>query len=169
MALTTDILATYRRPGRVMADKIATRREDLALAYLMLGCLLVFVGQWPRLQRQAYLGGEELQPLVGGALFAWIFAAPVLLYLLAWIVQHASRAVRRPVGAFGARMSLFWALVAASPLWLLNGLVAGMIGPGPGLLLVGAFGAGAFAWFLAAGLRAARGLEATVEAPGEAA
>lgn len=159
MALTTDIVSTYRRPSVVVRGKIATRREDLALAYLMLGCGLVFVGQWPRLQRQAYLGGEDLQPLVGGALFAWIFAAPVLLYLVAWLVHLAARALRRPVGAFGSRMALFWALVAASPLWLLNGLTAGMIGPGPGLTLVGAAAAGAFAWFWVAGLRAARAVE----------
>ena len=160
MALTADIVATYRRPRAVARDKIATRREDLALAYLMLGCGLVFVGQWPRLQREAYLGGQDLQPLVGGALFAWVFAAPVLLYLLAWVVHQAARALRRPVGAFGARMALFWALVAASPLWLLNGLTAGMIGPGPALALVGALAATAFVWFFAAGLRAAHAVEA---------
>ena len=160
MALTTDIAATYRRPRAVALAKIASRREEVALAYLMLGCGLVFVGQWPRLQRQAYLGGEDLQPLIGGALFAWVFAAPVMLYLLAWLVHLGARLLRRPVGAFGSRMALFWALVAASPLWLLNGLVAGMVGPGPALSVVGALAVGAFAWFWVAGLRAARAVEA---------
>ena len=164
MALTSDIAATYRRPRAVAAAKIATGREDLALAYLMLGCALIFVGQWPRLQRDAYLAGSDLQPLVGATLFAWVFAAPVLLYLLAWIVQHVARALRRPVGAFGSRMALFWALVAASPLWLLNGLVAGLIGPGPALASVGALAAGAFAWFWAVGLVAARAVEAAGQA-----
>ena len=164
MALTTDVLATYRRPYDVAVAKVSTRREELALAYLMIGCALVFVGQWPRLQRQAYLGGEDLQLLVGGALFAWIFAAPVLLYLVAWLVHLASRALGRPVGAFGARMALFWALVAASPLWLLNGLTAGMVGPGPALTLVGVLAVGAFAWFWVAGLRAARAVEAVGQA-----
>jgi hypothetical protein len=164
MALTGDIAATYRRPGRVIATKIATRREELALAYLMLGCGLVFVGQWPKLQRDAYLAGEDLQPLIGASLFAWIFAAPVLLYLLAWLVALLSRAVRRPVGGFGSRMALFWALVAASPLWLLNGLTAGLIGPGPALSLVGFFAAAAFLWFWIAGLRTAHAVEAGGEA-----
>lgn len=164
MALTTDVLATYRRPRAVAAEKVATRREELALAYLMLGCGLVFVGQWPKLQREAYLGGLELHPLIGAALFGWIFVAPVLLYLLAWVVHLASLPLRRPVSGFGSRMALFWALVAASPLWLLNGLVAGMIGPGPALTLVGAVGIGVFLWFWAAGLRAARAVEAAGEA-----
>ncbi len=164
MALTTDIAATYRRPRAVVGAKIATAREDLALAYVMLGCGLVFVGQWPRLQREATLSGADLQPLVGAALFAWVFAAPVLLYLLAWLVQHAARALRRPVSAFGSRMALFWALVAASPLWLLNGLVAGLVGPGPALTAVGALAAGAFAWFWGVGLAAARAVEASGQA-----
>lgn len=164
MALTADILATYRRPGAVAAEKVATRREDLALAYLMLGCGLVFVGQWPKLQRDAYLGDRDLEPLIGAALFAWVFVAPVLLYLLAFAVRLASLALRRPVDGFGSRMALFWALVAASPLWLLNGLTAGMIGSGPALALVGAAAAGAFLWFWAAGLRAARAVEAAEEA-----
>ena len=164
MALTTDIAATYRRPGAVARDKIATRREELALAYLMLGCGLVFVGQWPKLQRDAYLAGEDLQPLIGASLFAWIFAAPVLLYLLAALVHLAARAARRPVGGFGSRMALFWALVAASPLWLLNGLTAGLVGPGPALSLVGLVAVGAFVWFWIAGLRAAHAVEAGGEA-----
>ena len=164
MALTTDIVASYRRPGAVAAGKVATRREELALAYLMLGCGLVFVGQWPKLQRDAYLGDLDLQPLIGAALFAWVFVAPVLLYLLAWLVHLASLAARRPVSGFGSRMALVWALVAASPLWLLNGLTAGMIGPGPALTLVGALAAGVFLWFWVAGLRAARAVEAAGEA-----
>ena len=164
MALTGDIAATYRRPRAVAQGKIATGREELALIYVTLGCGLVFVGQWPKLQRDAYLGGVDLQPLIGASLFAWVFAAPVLLYLLAWIVQQIARLLRRPVGAFGSRMALFWALVAASPLWLLNGLVAGMVGPGPALTLVGGLAAGAFVWFWAAGLGAARAVEATGEA-----
>lgn len=159
MALTTDIVATYRRPGAVAERKIATRREELALIYLMIGCGLVFIGQWPKLQRDAYLSGTDLQPLIGASLFAWIFAAPVLFYIVAWLVHLAARALRRPVGGFGARMALFWALVAASPLWLLNGLTAGMIGPGPALTIVGALAAGAFVWFWIAGLRAARAVE----------
>lgn len=164
MALTTDIAATYRRPGTVARAKIATRREELALIYLMIGCGLVFVGQWPRLQRQAFLSGDELQPLIGASLFAWIFMVPVLLYLLAWVIGAVARAVRRPVGGFGSRMALFWALVAASPLWLLNGLTAGLVGPGPALDLVGLAAVGVFLWFWVAGLRAAHAVEAAGEA-----
>ena len=158
MALVPDIAATYRRPVRVQGEKIATGREDLALVYLALACGLIFVGQWPRLAREAYLTGAELEPMIGGALMAWVFLMPVVLYALGWLVALAFRAVGRPVGAFGSRMALFWALVAALPLWLLHALTAAMVGPGPALGAVGALAFGAFAAFWIAGLVAARRL-----------
>lgn len=153
-----DIAATYRRPVRVQEEKIASGREDLALIYLVLACVMIFVGQWPRLAREAHLTGVQLEPLIGGALMAWVFLMPVVLYALGWIVAQVFRAARRPVGAFGSRMALFWALVAALPLWLLHALTAAMVGPGPSLTLVGALAFGAFAAFWVAGLVAARRL-----------
>ena len=56
---------------------------------------------------------------------------------------------------YGARMALFWSLLASSPLVLLNGLVAGFVGAGPGLTLVGLAWVGVFLWFWFAGLRVA--------------
>ena len=52
---------------------------------------------------------------------------------------------------YGARIALFWSLVAVSPLVLLTGLVAGMIGPGTQLSLVGSITFVAFLihWLLA--------------------
>lgn len=165
MALVPDIAATYRRPVRVQEAKIASGREDLALVYLILACGMIFVGQWPRLARDSYLTGAELQPMIGGALMAWVFMMPVVLYALGWLVALAFRLARRPVGPFGSRMALFWALVAALPLWLLHALTAAMVGPGPALDLVGAAAFGAFAAFWMAGLVAARRLAC---APGAA-
>ena len=55
-------------------------------------------------------------------------------------------------------MALFWGLMAAVPLWLLNGLTAGLVGEGPALTLVGVLALGAFLWFVVAGLRAGRAL-----------
>lgn len=158
MALVPDIAASYRRPVAVQAEKIASGREDLALVYLVLACGMIFVGQWPRLAREAHLTGAELQPMIGGALMAWVFLMPVVLYGLGWLVALGFRAARRPVGAFASRMALFWALVAALPLWLLHALTAAMVGPGPALGIVGALAFGAFAVFWASGLVAARRL-----------
>ena len=157
MALIPDIARTWRRPRAVMAEKISGGTESLALVYLMLACALVFVAQWPRLSREAHLGGLDVQALIGGTLLGWLFIMPLVLYLLAGAIHLVSRAVRRPVAPFAARMALFWGLMAAIPAWLLHGLTAGFVGPGPALNIVGFVALAAFLWFVASGLMAGRG------------
>lgn len=122
----------------------AGAREDRALAILMAACLLVFVAQWPRLQRLAFETGEELPPLIGGALFGWLFVMPLVAYALGAATHLIARLLGGRGTGYGARLALFWALLVASPLWLLWGLVAGFIGDGPQLGLVGAVALGAF-------------------------
>tara|TARA_R110002110_G_scaffold13078_31_gene62677 strand:+ start:259 stop:753 length:495 start_codon:yes stop_codon:yes gene_type:complete len=163
MAATRDIMASYRGPGRVMHRLLEGGvREDRALIYLMIGCLMVFVGQTPRLARQSYVTGEDLGMLMGGTLMAWLFIAPLLLYLLAWLVYLAARILRSGISAYGARLSLFWALLASSPLILLWGLTAGFVGPGIEMTLVGVVWLGFFVWFWIGGFAAAA---ATGKAP----
>ena len=156
MPVTRDIVATYRGPGRVIRRLLSMGlREDRALAILMAGCGLMFIAQLPRLAREAHLTEQALNPLLGGALMAWGFIAPLALYVIALLSHWISRAFRGRGTAYGARLALFWAFLAASPLILLHGLVAGFIGPGPGLTLVGAAWFGAFFAFWLLGLREA--------------
>ncbi len=144
MPVTTDIVASYRRPAQVMRRLLsAGTREDRALAMLMAGCVLAFISQLPRLAREAHLTGEELNPMLGGALFAWLFIAPLMFYLIAALSHLVARLFKGKGDWFGARLALFWAFLAASPLMLLNGLTAGFVGPGAALTLVG------FVWFIA--------------------
>jgi hypothetical protein len=156
MPVTRDIVATYRGPRRVVRRLLGMGvREDRALVMLIAACVVVFVAQWPRLAREAHLGGQDLNPLLGGALMAWIFIAPLLLYALAFLSHGVARLIGGRGTAYGARLALFWAFLAASPLILLHGLVAGFIGPGPGLQGVGLIWCGVFLWFWISGLREA--------------
>lgn len=157
MAVTRDIVATYRGPGRVVARLLAMgQREDRALAILMAGCVVVFVAQWPRLAREAHLNPEiELNMLLGATLLAWVMIAPLIMYVLALVSHLVAKALRGRGTGFGARIALFWALLASSPLILLQGLVAGFIGAGPALSAVGFIWLVIFAWFWLAGLRQA--------------
>lgn len=152
MALTTDILASYRSPRRVMRRKLAAGAgEDVALFYLLVACALIFVAQWPVLSRQAFEDPSvPLSARLGGALMAWLFIAPLLMYLLAALSHLLARAFGGAGRYVDARLALFWALLAAAPLWLLNGLVAGFIGPGPELTIVGAIALAGFGtiWLL---------------------
>lgn len=156
MSITAEIVRTYRAPRSTVAAQLATgQREERALFVLMLACVLVFVAQWPRLSREAYLTDRPVEVLIGGAMMAWIFVAPLLLYGIAAVSMLALRAAGRSCPPFAARFALFWALLAASPLWLLHGLVAGFAGGGALLAAVGVVAFGAFLWFWWSGLAAA--------------
>ena len=153
MPVTSDIVATYRGPGRVMRRLLAQgTREDRALMILMLACGIVFVAQMPRLSREAHLSGQDLNMLMGGALLGWLFLAPLMFYILAGLSQLIARVMGGRGDGYGARLALFWALLAVTPLALLRGLVAGFIGPGPGLLTVDVIWSGLFLWFWLSGL-----------------
>ncbi|SLN34808.1 Yip1 domain protein [Roseovarius albus] len=156
MSATRDIVATYRSPRRVMQRLLqAGQREDRALVFLISACMIVFVAQWPRLTREAHLTEQELNPLLGGALLGWIFIAPLFFYALALVSHWVLRLIGGKNSAYAARIALFWAFLAASPLILLHGLVAGFIGPGPGLSLVGFVWFILFLWFWIANMREA--------------
>ena len=85
MSVTTDIVRTWRRPRLVMRDLLAQgRREDRAIAFLMISCFLIFVAQWPRLRRVA--DGYEPSPWPAemnfeGMMTYTFFAAVIVLPL----------------------------------------------------------------------------------------
>lgn len=151
MSVTANILRSWREPRAVMRGLLAGgRREDRALMFLMGACFVIFLAQWPRLTRMAQEGAEApLQAMLGGALFAWLFIAPLLFYGIAALLRMLFVALRRPIGWYEARLALFWSLLAASPLWLLNGLMNGVVGQGLVTVIVGFAILAAFFWLLA--------------------
>ncbi|MFY2826649.1 YIP1 family protein [Ruegeria sp. MALMAid1280] len=158
MPVTSDIVATYRGPGRVVRRILDLgEREDRALIFVMGFCVVAFIAQLPSLARRAHLEGLELNMLMGGALLGTVIILPLFFYALAFVSYGAARLVGGRGTAYGARLALFWALLSSTPLVLLNGLVAGFIGPGPALTFVGLAWFGVFIWFWLAGLRQAQG------------
>lgn len=153
MSVLNDIVATYKGPRRVVRRLLAAgQREDRALAMVMGGSVLMFLFSWPKLARDAHISGEELQPLIGGALLGWVFIVPLLLYIIAAVSRLIAKVVGGQGDFYGARLALFWAFLAATPLALLNGLVAGFIGPGVQLQIVGLAWLVAFVAFWVLGL-----------------
>lgn len=162
MSVVMDIVATYRGPARVLRRFAAAgQREDRAVAILMAGCAVVFVSTWPALSRQAHLSGQDVSMLLGGALFSWLFIMPLVLYVLASLAFGLGRALGSKGKAWAFRIALFWALLAASPLMLLHGLVTGFLGDGPPRMIVGALWLVVFLWFWLSGSRAAAKESAT--------
>ncbi len=153
MAVTTDITATYRGPRKVIARLLDMGpREDRLLAFVMGACTVMFIAQMPRLAREAHLTGQELNMLLGGALLGLSFFAALGLYALAWVSHLVVRLLGGQGASYQGRLALFWALLASTPLLLLNGLVAGFIGQSPALNAVGAIWALVFFWFWLSGL-----------------
>lgn len=153
MAVTTDIVATYRGPRRVIARLLSMgHREDRLLAFVMFGCAIAFVAQMPRLAREAHLTGQELNMLLGGALLGLVFMAPLALYAMSFVLHLLARVLGGQGEAYRSRLVLFWTLLASSPLLLLNGLVAGFIGPGPALNSVGLLWLAVVLWFWLSGM-----------------
>ncbi|SHJ16784.1 hypothetical protein [Wenxinia saemankumensis] len=173
MAVTTDIARTYRAPRGVVRSILnRSPREGVALAFLMIGCALVFVGQWPRLSREGLeaaralvasgqaggveaLARDETARLMAYEALGWLFVWPLFLYLVAGISYLALRRVLPALTGLGARVALFWAVLAAAPLALLFGLTRGIVGEGPAAAITGALWLVALLWFWIAGLRAA--------------
>ncbi len=153
MSVTRDMMASYRSPRAVIGRLLAMgEREDRAFAILIAACGVIFVSRWPALAREAHMTDAPLNPLLGANLFALMFVMPLLLMALAFVSHLVLRALGRKQSAYGARIALFWAMLATGPLFLLVGLVEGFIGPGPELSIVGALWCAAFLWIWISGL-----------------
>lgn len=154
MSVALDILRTYRAPRDVQGRRMdGPPREDRALAIVMGACFLVFVAQWPRLAREAFLDPSiPLEARMSGALFAWLMVMPLFLYAFSLALQALLAVLGRRTSGFRVRMAIFWALLASCPLWLLSGLMAGFAGGGAGAMLVSALAFAAFALFATFGL-----------------
>jgi Yip1 domain len=139
MAITDDIVESYRRPRALIRRKMADGpREDRALAALFGAAVLIFVAQWPALARAAHLDpSQPLDARLGGALLGSVFLLPLAAYGIAGLSHVVARAFGGRGSYFGARMALFRGLLAIAPAMLLHGLVRGLLGPGPASLIAG--------------------------------
>ncbi len=159
MSIALDIFRTYRSPRSVLRNRVTGGpREDRALAVLVAGCFVMFIAQWRYLARLAYEDPTiPLQARLGAALLGWLFLAPLAFYGLSAIAHLLARLMGGQASWFEARMALFWALFASTPLWLLNGLVLGFLGPGTEATGVGLLALAALLIFWIAGLREVEG------------
>lgn len=158
MAVTDDIVATYRGPTAVVRRIVAgERHEARALAYLLAALIVAYVALWPALSRADVLAGPDGPPMVQRmmAAFLGVLALLPVFYLIAALSRIVAGMFGGRGSFFSARIVLFWALLAATPLMLLRGLVAGFIGPGLPLSVVSGATFAVFLWFWLSGLRVA--------------
>lgn len=155
MSVTNDMIAAYRRPGRVMDRQMNSGAgEERALIFLMASCVVVFISNMPVISRTAHLEQIEMGPLLGASVLAWLFVAPLVFYVLAAVLRVVLRALGCKASWFHVRLALFWTMLAGTPLILLNGLTGGLIGSGIEQNIVGAVWFASFLWILFGSLRA---------------
>ncbi|MDP2740419.1 MAG: YIP1 family protein [Pseudorhodobacter sp.] len=138
MAISTDILASYLHPRAVIRRRLDQGvREDQALALLLAACALNLVAQGPGLVRAAALDpSRPLDARIGGAALATLFLLPLLAYGLAALSHLVARAFGGQGSGYGARLALFWALLAIAPVLLVQALARGFFAYGmmPGVI-----------------------------------
>jgi hypothetical protein len=133
MTVSTDLFATWWRPRVILRQHLARgTSEAFAFALLLVFLTLAFIGQWPTAAREAFVAGEPAAPRILARAFAVLATIP-LWYGLAALGRVVARAMGGQGTWYSARIALFWALAAIGPLMLLQGMVSGMIGPGPAL------------------------------------
>lgn len=146
MPVTNDMVRTWRAPRAVMRDLLAQgRREDRAIAYLMIACFLIFVAQWPRLSRidsgfepSPWPTDVNFEGMMTYTFYSLVIMVPLLMYAIAALSHIVARALGGKGSWYGARLALFWSLLTTAPLFLLHGLVRGFIGIGLEANIVGA-------------------------------
>jgi len=159
VALTQDILATYKVPGRVVSRFLAQGRNEVrVLLFVLIAGALMFIATSPYQARAAELSDEvPFMARMYWSAFFYIMIMPMLFYAFAGIIYGVAKIARRQVTGYEIRFTLVWALLGASPVMLILGLVAGFIGPSPVLQLVGFIWIAVFGWFWVVGLLTADG------------
>lgn len=154
MPVSRDIGQMYRRPRAVVRDLYAMGpREDRAIAWLMIGCFLVFLSRLPALQRSAVETGSNFQQDTIYAFFALMMIAPLMFYLLAAVFYLITKGIRPKITGYGARVATFWGWLASTPVALFYGLLVGFNGlQHPGTTVVGVVWLSVLFWFWISGL-----------------
>ena len=124
MALTADILESWRHP-RVVIRRLAARgrSEPFVLSFLLVFLLLAFTARAPSVAREvAATPNGSLYPSLFGVALGTLALIPVF-YLLAALGHLTAKLMGGTGGYFEGRLALFWALTCTTPAILLDGLV----------------------------------------------
>ena len=139
MSVTGELLRSYVRPRQVMralmdGNRTSDRPEARGFIYLLVGLLIIFLSQIPDLTGTGLAAPELSEQLTGEdgpapldarlaiTLFVWLFVWPLILYLLGGLSHLVARLLGGQGQGVDARLALFWAVLAISPLFLLRGM-----------------------------------------------
>ena len=129
MSVVTSISKTYHKPIQTYSKMFAAgASEKENLAYLVGGCVISFVAQWPAQSRQAFINQQPINELMGAILLSNLFLLPLFFYLFSIIFYFCANILGSNILAVELRLIIFWAYLATAPILLLVGLVEGFFG-----------------------------------------
>jgi len=104
----------------------ASEKENLA--YLVGGCIISFIAQWPAQSRQAFINQQPVHELMGAILLSNLFLLPLIFYLVSAIIFIFAKIFKSNILGVELRLIIFWSYLATTPILLLVGLVEGFFG-----------------------------------------
>ena len=129
MSVVFNISKTYYKPSQTYSKLFAAgASEKKNLAYLVGGCVISFVAQWPAQSRQAFLNQQPVDELMGAILLSNLFLLPLIFYLVSAIIFIFAKTFKSNIPGAELRLIIFWSYFAATPILLLVGLVEGFFG-----------------------------------------
>tara|TARA_B100002051_G_scaffold252164_1_gene265057 strand:+ start:158 stop:634 length:477 start_codon:yes stop_codon:yes gene_type:complete len=129
MSVVINISKTYYKPNQTYTKLFAAgASEKENLAYLVGGCVISFVAQWPAQSRQAFINQQPVDELMGAILLSNLFLLPLIFYLVSSIIFIISKIFKSNILGVELRLIIFWSYLAATPILLLVGLVEGFFG-----------------------------------------
>ena len=129
MSVISSISKTYYKPIQTYSKMFAAGpSEKENLAYLVGGCVISFVAQWPAQSRQAFINQQPVNELMGAILLSNLFLLPLIFYLVSAVIFIFAKSFRSTISGMELRLIIFWAYLATTPVLLLVGLVEGFFG-----------------------------------------
>lgn len=138
MSMTSDIAQSWRAHRLVVRRHLnRPKSEPLLFVFLFVFLLLTFLARYPTAARVALENpAAPLAPQLLAIAMGLLATIP-FFYALAALSNVGARVFGVQGTWYGARLALFWSLVAASPLVLLQGLTGAILGAGRQETLVG--------------------------------
>lgn len=132
MSVAGEIVRTWGNPRDVIRGQLeAGHREARLFGYLAIACIANLFGQMPNLYaRTVQEPSIGMDARFGGAAFGWLFLAPLFFYMIAALSRLSAKLFGGKGTPQGARLALFWALLAVAPVWFVIGSLSAFINPG---------------------------------------
>lgn len=129
MSTLSDIVIFHIKPRLVIRRRISHSTGDgEALLYLLLACFAFFLAQIPEMVRLNINYGSEFpfHGMVAARFVGVAIFAPILFYIVSALTRIVLKAGGLKISWLNSRISLFWALLASTPMMLALGVVQGL-------------------------------------------